>query len=83
MSEQIDISTVQQALDRTIDNSVTLSEGTHLVDERILDSLDSAVFLLNIEKMTSVKINDRQLMDNDLYKVSNLLSFLRQQAQSG
>lgn len=82
MSEQIDISTVQQALDRTIDSSVTVSETTHLVDERILDSLDSAVFLLNIEKMTSVKINDRQLMDNDLYRVSNLVSFLQQQTHN-
>ncbi len=82
MSSTIDLSTVQQALDKTIDTSVTVSDSTHLVDERILDSLDSAVFLLNIEKMTSVKINDRQLMDNDLYQVGNLVDFLRQHASN-
>lgn len=80
MTTAIDLSTVQSALDKTVNTGSQISETTHLLEERILDSLDSAVFLLNIEKLTAVKISDRQLMDHDLFQVSNLLSFLQQQS---
>ena len=53
-----------------------ISPDLHLVDDSILDSLDSAVFLLELEKHFDIKLDDDLVDSEDLYQVSKLVAYL-------
>jgi acyl carrier protein len=68
---------VQKALvAATGKKSVQFSGETHLVESGVLDSLDSSVFLLELEKASGSKITDQDVEKNNLFKVSNMVAWL-------
>ena len=69
-------SLIEAALTDAVGRAVEISPDTHLINDEVLDSLDSAVFLLNVEKASNVKLPEKEVEDQDLYKVSNLIAYL-------
>ena len=51
-----------------------LNLDTHLTDDGILDSLDSLIFFLELEKITGVKISDAEYSDKSIYIIENILN---------
>ena len=80
MGKVVDLQDIAKTIEITIDNPVEISEETHLINDEIVDSLDSAVFLLEIEKLTDVKLTDKDVEERDLFKVANLIDFIRENA---
>ena len=74
MSEYLSI--VKAALNDAVGKQVNFTLETHLTEEEILDSLDSAVFLLNVEKATGVALSEEAVEQNNLFQVANLIAFL-------
>lgn len=74
MTEKLQI--IQKALTDALGREVEISPETHLVEDEVLDSLDSAVFLLNVETETGVTLSEDVVAEKDLFKVANLLDFV-------
>ena len=55
-----------------------ITEETHLLNSEILDSLDSLVFLMELENIVGVNLteSDENLSD-DLFKVSELIKYVK------
>lgn len=70
------LETVNRCLSKVLESDVTVTEDTHLTKEEILDSLDGATFIFELEAATHKKLPDGDLEEHDLYKVSNLLDYL-------
>ncbi len=69
-------SLIEAALTDAVGRSIAISQDTHLINDEVLDSLDSAVFLLNVEKASNIKLPEKVVEDQDLFKVSNLIAYL-------
>ncbi|MEM8630280.1 MAG: hypothetical protein AAGF74_03515 [Pseudomonadota bacterium] len=69
-------SIIETALADAVGHSVEISVDTHLIQDDVIDSLDSAIFLLNVEKAAGVKLSEQDVDEKDLFKVSNLVAFL-------
>ena len=74
------VAMIKSALDDAVGQPVEITPGTHLTQEALLDSLDSAVFLLNIEKASGVKLSEEAVEQYDLFKVSNLIDYIEKNA---
>jgi acyl carrier protein len=70
------LSMINNVVNQALDREIVITEKTHLIEEEILDSLDSAMFLIKLEQNSAKEISDKQVAENDLFKVSNLIHFL-------
>lgn len=75
-------SLIEAALTDAVGRSINISQDTHLINDEVLDSLDSAVFLLNVEKASNIKLPEKDVEDHDLFKVSNLIAYLENHQSS-
>lgn len=77
MTEQNAFALVQQALERTLDEPVEITLQTDLVEDEVVDSLDSMTFLLELEQLSGKEFpEDGDLVDQGFYKVENLVRYL-------
>ncbi len=76
MSKQIELSDIVDTIKNVTGDVVDISVDTHLIEDDIVDSLDSAVFLLEIEKVSGKKLSDKDIDEKDLFKVVNLITHL-------
>ena len=67
---------IVSCVEKVTNDEPELTPDTHLINDSVLDSLDSAVFLLELEKLYDIKLEDEIVDQQDLYQVSNLISFL-------
>lgn len=67
---------IQESLDDAVGQPVEFSPDAHLLKDEVLDSLDSAVFLLNLEKATGVLLPENTVEEKDLFKIANLIQHL-------
>jgi len=67
---------IKKCLESVLEEEVVITEESHLIDDEILDSLDSAVFIFEVESETSKKLPDGDIGEHDLYKVSKLIDYL-------
>lgn len=67
---------IQEALNDAVGNAQEITTDAHLTDDGILDSLDSAVFLLNVETATGKTLSEDDVADKDLFSVKKLIAFL-------
>ncbi len=67
---------IRTALSKAVNRDYEISEDTHLVDEELLDSLDSAVFLLEVERATGKKLPEADVETKNLFQVRNLVDYL-------
>jgi acyl carrier protein len=75
-------SLIEAALTDAVGRPINVSQDTHLINDEVLDSLDSAVFLLNVEKASNIKLPEKDVEDQDLFKVSNLIAYLESHKSS-
>ena len=76
MSREEILKMINTALNEAIEREVELNEDTHLIEDEIIDSLDSAMFLLKLEKTSGKEIPDVAVEENNLFKVGNLINYL-------
>lgn len=76
MSREELLSIVVSCVNKVLDDEVEVTEQTHLVNDGILDSLDSATFIFELEAATNQHLPDGDLDEKELYLVSNLISHL-------
>ena len=69
---------IQVALDDALGEHKSITTKTHLTKDDILDSLDSAVFLLNLETEFQKKLPEEAVQQLDLYLIENLINYLEQ-----
>ena len=67
---------IEEAGNDAVGREMEVSAESHLIEDEILDSLDSAVFLLNVEKATGMKLPETEIAAQDLFRVSSLLAYL-------
>lgn len=70
---------IEAALQKVLnsDDSIELNDELHLIDSEVLDSLDSLIFLMELEKKTNVKFPEKELEGNEsLYIVGNLVRYI-------
>ena len=76
MNTILELKDIAKTIEDVINSPVDISKETHLIKDDVVDSLDSAVFLLEIEKLVDIKLTDKDIDERDLFKVSNLLEFV-------
>jgi len=80
VNQQHAIEWIDQALKETLDtDNVQFHLETDLVQEKILDSLDSMVFLLCLSELSGKSFpEDQDLVEVGLFKVDRLVDYLLQ-----
>jgi acyl carrier protein len=69
---------IAKALMAVLDKEVEFGPDADLIKDEILDSLDAAVFIFELESLTGRKVPEGDLDELGLYKVSNLVTYLIQ-----
>ena len=69
---------IAKALTAVLDKEVEFGPEADLIKDEILDSLDAAVFIFELESLTGRKVPEGDLDEPGLYKVSNLVTYLVQ-----
>ena len=69
---------IAKALTAVLDKEVEFGPEADLIKDEILDSLDAAVFIFELESLTGRKVPEGDLDELGLYKVSNLVTYLVQ-----
>lgn len=67
---------IAKALEQVRKKPVEFTEQTHLVDDKILDSLDRALFFFELENLAGISIPDEKIAVGDLFSIANLYKFL-------
>lgn len=68
---------IEKILKQVCNREITISEQTDLYEEKILDSLDSMVFFMQLEEKFDIHIpEDADLKAENFYKVSKLISII-------
>ncbi len=67
---------INQALEKVTSKAWTIDRDTDLIESEILDSLDSMVFIMELEKKTGGKFPDTDLEEENFFKVGKLIDFL-------
>lgn len=69
-------SAIARSLATVLDRRVEVSEETDLLKDEILDSLDAATFIFELEGLTGIKLPEGDLGDHGLYKIGHLIEYL-------
>ena len=67
---------IDKAIEKATGNTFELTEETNLIESEILDSLDSMVFILELEKATGKKFPEEDLEEEGFFKVGKIVAFL-------
>lgn len=77
MTEQEAFDGIKASLCQVCNRNVDITMDTELQQEKILDSLDSMIFILDVESRLNVKIpEDINLVGEGLFNVRKLTAFL-------
>lgn len=77
MTEQQIFESIKASVEQVRNHPVDISMDTELQKEKILDSLDSMVFIMDLESRTGVKIpEETDLAAEGLFNVRKLIDFL-------
>ncbi len=69
-------SAIERSLAIVLDRKVEVADETDLLEDEIVDSLDAATFVFELEGLTGVKLPEGDLGDHGLYKVGRLVEYL-------
>ncbi|MEO7300889.1 MAG: hypothetical protein ABI042_20170 [Verrucomicrobiota bacterium] len=76
MSETEAIKLIEQALHKALDKKILVTRETDLFKEKILDSLDTMVFFLELEETSGKKFPDDNLAEAGFSKVNRIVQHL-------
>ena len=77
-SEERALEIIEEALKKVLkEETVSFNTDTDLIEEEILDSLDSMVFAMEVEKLSGRTFpEDADLVDLGYFKIDKLVRFL-------
>ena len=78
MNEEQALEIIKNALAVVLEREQEIRMDDHLIEDEILDSLDSAVFMLEIEKLSNKKLPKDQEAEYELAQVGKLVEYLIQ-----
>lgn len=87
MTEEEAFKLIKQVLGEVADldqaqlDAITME--SELKDEELIDSLDALTVMFEIEKATGVRLPDRDLEEQGLFKMANLARFVVEHADEG
>ena len=67
---------VHQALEKALEKPVPVTLETDLFADRILDSLDTMIFFLNLSEKSGVDFPEEELSEGGFNKVSRIVEHL-------
>jgi acyl carrier protein len=67
---------VHQSLEKALERPVTVTPETDLFAEKILDSLDTMIFFLNLSEISGVDFPEKELSEGEFNKVSKIVEHL-------
>lgn len=73
---------VNEALQKATNGSATAESGKHLIEDNILDSLDTIAFLFELEEVTSIKIPEVAVDEYNLMDIDNLCEYIQKNSKS-
>ena len=77
MNQQQALAAINDALRKTLEkDNFSVTMDTDLVEEKIVDSLDGMVFLLELSGCTDIKFPETDLVQLGFFKVKKLVEFL-------
>lgn len=76
MNETEAINLIERALQKALDKKVSVTKETDLFKEKILDSLDTMVFFLELEEVSGKKFPEENLAEGGFSKVSRIVEHL-------
>jgi acyl carrier protein len=76
MTQAAALDTVHQALEKSLEEKVSVTLETDLFAEEILDSLDTMIFFLTLEELSGVKFPDKNLAEAGFNRVSRIVEHL-------
>jgi acyl carrier protein len=76
MTESEAINLIERALQKALDKKISVNSGTDLFKEKILDSLDTMVFFLELEEVSGKKFPEENLAEAGFSKVGRIVEFL-------
>jgi acyl carrier protein len=77
MTKDHALDAIHLALRKTLNrHDLSVKESTHLIEDGVVDSLDSMVFLMELSTQTGMTIPDEDANNREFFKVSRLVEFL-------
>lgn len=76
MSKEEIMNSIKQALENAVGEAKDFTEATDLIEDDVVDSLDSALFLVELEKEVGFQIPQADVNDKELMLVGNLVNYL-------
>lgn len=77
MTEDEAMTIIRQGLNEVLDEPVIIDKSIDLIEDEILDSVDSMVFCLEVEELSGKKFpTDGDLVEMGYFKVEKLVDFL-------
>jgi acyl carrier protein len=74
------LASIHAALEKTLDKAVVITPETDLFADKVLDSLDTMLFFLNLGELTGAQFPEKDIVESGLGKVSTLVAHLVQGA---
>lgn len=71
---------IGEALEKAVGEAKTVTEATDLIEDEVVDSLDSALFLVELEKIVGCQIPQADVNDKNLMKVGNLITYISEKS---
>lgn len=78
MSDSTQVQLIKKALEEAKGEDVEIQSSTDLIAEEVIDSLDSALFLVELEKLSGVQIPQADVTERELFKVENMVNYLNE-----
>lgn len=72
-----DIANILKKIILDINDEAFFDMETDLVEEQVLDSLETVTFLTNIEEKFDISISTDKYMEENLGKFSNMVDFIK------
>ncbi len=76
MTEAEAVNLIERALEKALDKKISVTKETDLFKEKILDSLDTMVFFLELEEVSGKKFPEENLAEAGFSKVSRIVEHL-------
>ena len=72
------VESINKALSSVLKKEVNVTTEVDLIEDGILDSLDSAMFLFEIQKIFNIVVPDIDIEEQGFFKVSKLTEYIDQ-----
>ena len=76
------VESINKALSSVLKKETNVTTEIDLIEDGILDSLDSAMFLFEIQKIFNITVPDVDIEDQGFFKVSKLTEYINQKSDT-